>query len=47
LDRVNLLENRSDKTLETVVEVFDQLPTAMNMLFDSKNVGKLGVDVRE
>ncbi|BBZ23075.1 NADP-dependent oxidoreductase [Mycolicibacter hiberniae] len=29
--------------LETVVEGFDQLPTAINMLFDGKNVGKLVV----
>jgi NADPH-dependent curcumin reductase CurA len=31
--------------LETVVEGFDQLPTAINMLFDGKNVGKLMVKV--
>jgi NADPH-dependent curcumin reductase CurA len=31
------------KPLETVVEGFDQLPTAINMLFDGKNVGKLVV----
>jgi NADPH-dependent curcumin reductase CurA len=29
--------------LETVVEGFEQLPTAINMLFDGKNVGKLMV----
>ncbi|MGV0697653.1 NADP-dependent oxidoreductase [Mycolicibacter sinensis] len=29
--------------LETVVEGFEQLPTAINMLFDGKNVGKLVV----
>jgi NADPH-dependent curcumin reductase CurA len=29
--------------LETVVEDFEQLPTAINMLFDGKNVGKLVV----
>ena len=29
--------------LETVVEGFDQLPMAINMLFDGKNVGKLVV----
>lgn len=29
--------------LETVVEGFQQLPTAINMLFDGKNVGKLMV----
>jgi NADPH-dependent curcumin reductase CurA len=27
--------------LETVVEGFEQLPTALNMLFEGKNVGKL------
>jgi hypothetical protein len=31
--------------LETVVEGFDQLPTAINMLFDGANVGKLVVNV--
>ncbi|CPR05555.1 NADP-dependent oxidoreductase [Mycobacterium bohemicum DSM 44277] len=31
------------KPLETVVEGFEQLPTAINMLFDGKNVGKLVV----
>jgi hypothetical protein len=31
--------------LETVVEGFDQLPTAINMLFDGANVGKLVVKV--
>jgi NADPH-dependent curcumin reductase CurA len=29
--------------LETVIEGFEQLPTAINMLFDGKNVGKLMV----
>jgi len=29
--------------LETVVEGFEQLPTAINMLFDGKNIGKLVV----
>ncbi len=29
--------------LETVVEGFERLPTAINMLFDGKNVGKLVV----
>ena len=33
--------------LETVVEGFDQLPTAVNMLFDGGNVGKLVVRVGE
>ena len=32
--------------LETVVEGFEQLPTAINMLFDGKNVGKLVVKTR-
>jgi hypothetical protein len=31
--------------LETVVEGFEQLPSAINMLFDGKNVGKLVVKV--
>ena len=29
--------------LETVVEGFERLPTAINRLFDGKNVGKLVV----
>jgi NADPH-dependent curcumin reductase CurA len=33
------------KPLETVVEGFDQLPTAINMLFDGANIGKLVVHV--
>jgi NADPH-dependent curcumin reductase CurA len=33
------------ETLETVVEGFDQLPTAVNMLFDGANIGKLLVHV--
>jgi len=33
--------------LETVVEGFEQLPTAINMLFDGKNVGKLVVKVSD
>jgi NADPH-dependent curcumin reductase CurA len=31
--------------LETVVEGFEQLPTAINMLFDGKNTGKLMVKI--
>ena len=31
--------------LETVIEGFEQLPTAINMLFDGKNVGKLVVKI--
>lgn len=31
--------------LETVVEGFEQLPSAINMLFDGKNVGKLVVKI--
>ena len=31
------------KPLETVVEGFEQLPHAINMLFDGANVGKLVV----
>ena len=33
------------KPLETVVEGFDQLPSAINMLFDGANVGKLVVKI--
>jgi NADPH-dependent curcumin reductase CurA len=33
--------------LETVVEGFEQLPTAINMLFDGKNVGKLVVKLSD
>jgi NADPH-dependent curcumin reductase CurA len=33
--------------LETVVEGFEQLPTAINMLFDGKNIGKLVVKISE
>ena len=35
------------KPLETVVEGFDQLPTAINMLFDGANLGKLVVKVAD
>ena len=35
------------EVLETVVEGFEQLPTAINMLFDGKNVGKLVVHVTD
>jgi NADPH-dependent curcumin reductase CurA len=35
------------KALETVIEGFEQLPTAINMLFDGANVGKLVVHVAE
>jgi hypothetical protein len=31
--------------LETVVEGFERLPTAVNMLFEGANVGKLVVKV--
>ena len=33
------------KAQETVVEGFDQLPNAVNMLFDGKNTGKLVVKI--
>jgi NADPH-dependent curcumin reductase CurA len=33
------------KAQETVVEGFEQLPVAINMLFDGGNVGKLVVKV--
>jgi NADPH-dependent curcumin reductase CurA len=35
------------EVLETVVEGFEQLPTAINMLFDGANVGKLVVHVAD
>ncbi|OBH87767.1 NADP-dependent oxidoreductase [Mycobacterium scrofulaceum] len=40
-----LIEAGKLKPLETVVEGFEQLPTAINMLFDGKNVGKLVVKI--
>lgn len=40
-----LIEAEKLTPLETVVEGFEQLPTAINMLFDGKNVGKLVVKV--
>jgi NADPH-dependent curcumin reductase CurA len=40
-----LLADGTLKPLETVVEGFDKLPTAINMLFDGANVGKLVVKV--
>jgi len=40
-----LMQQGKLKPLETVVEGFEQLPTAINMLFDGKNVGKLVVKV--
>jgi len=33
--------------LETVIEGFEQLPTAINMLFDGANVGKLVVRIAD
>ena len=36
-----LMQEGKLKPLETVVEGFEQLPTAVNMLFDGQNVGKL------
>ena len=35
------------KSLETVVHGFDQLPTAINMLFDGTNTGKLVVKITD
>lgn len=35
------------RPLETVVAGFEQLPTAINMLFDGANVGKLVVKIRD
>lgn len=42
---VGLMQAGKLTPLETVVEGFEQLPTAINMLFDGKNVGKLVVKV--
>ncbi len=33
------------KPLETVVEGFERLPEALNMLFDGANTGKLSVKI--
>ena len=33
------------KALETVVEGFERLPDALNMLFDGANTGKLSVKI--
>jgi NADPH-dependent curcumin reductase CurA len=35
------------EVLETIVEGFEQLPTAINMLFDGANIGKLVVHVAD
>lgn len=40
-----LIKDGRLRPLETVVEGFEQLPTAINMLFDGKNVGKLVVKI--
>lgn len=40
-----LIKEGKLRPLETVIEGFEQLPTAINMLFDGKNVGKLVVKV--
>ncbi len=42
-----LLADGRLKPLETVVEGFEQLPTAINMLFDGANLGKLVVKVAD
>lgn len=39
------IQNGKLEPLETVVEGFEQLPTAINMLFDGANIGKLVVHV--
>jgi NADPH-dependent curcumin reductase CurA len=41
------IADRSLEPLETVVEGFEQLPSAINMLFDGANVGKLVVRVSD
>jgi NADPH-dependent curcumin reductase CurA len=35
------------EALETVVEGFEQLPSAINMLFDGENIGKLLLHVAD
>ena len=35
------------KPLETVIDGFEQLPDAVNMLFDGKNTGKLVLHVAD
>jgi NADPH-dependent curcumin reductase CurA len=35
------------EALETVVEGFDRLPSAINMLFDGANTGKLVLQVSD
>ncbi len=37
----------SSKPLETVVDGFERLPTAINMLFDGANTGKLIVRIAD
>ena len=44
-ETAGLLADGKLQPLETVVEGFDQLPTAINMLFDGANVGKLVVKI--
>ncbi len=41
----DLIKDGRLRPLETIVEGFEQLPTAINMLFDGKNVGKLAVKI--
>ena len=40
-----LLADGRIEALETVVEGFEKLPDALNMLFDGANTGKLSVKV--
>ena len=40
-----LIEEGKIQALETVVEGFEELPNALNMLFDGKNTGKLVVKI--
>lgn len=44
-DLVGWIEDGKLEPLETVVEGFEQLPTAINMLFDGANTGKLVVRI--
>jgi NADPH-dependent curcumin reductase CurA len=43
----DLIRKGELKVLETVLEGFEQLPTAINMLFDGANIGKLVVHVAD
>ena len=44
-DLVDTFISRNRAALETVVDGFEKLPDALNMLFDGANTGKLSVRV--